>query len=390
MTAGRSERFSRFRLIEWWDQKKLSRARVVVVGAGALGNELLKNLALLGIGNVLIIDDDTIEESNLPRSILFRTSDVGKSKARVAARALKRIYPGVTSHAIEGNVITDVGLGVFRWADVVMSAVDNRHARVWINGACFRLDKPWIDGGIDRIDGIVRFFTPPEGPCYECTMSDMDWQLLRQRKSCSALAAGDRDAGKVPTTPTTASVVAGIAVQELVKYLHGLEILDGKGFFFNGLTHDSYVIEYARKKDCFAHERAGKVVSMGRTSGETSLDELLGRARRNLGSGAVVEFNNEIISSLSCKKCKRKFQRFLVLEKTAEDAIRCPSCHRTMVFDTFHTVSGDEPFLKRSVRRIGVPPFDIVAGRNETRTVHYEFSKDAAKVLGPLKYGRRR
>ena len=71
----RDGRFSRLELIEWWDQPRLANARVVVSGAGALGNELLKNRALLGIGNVFIADLDLIENSNLSRSILYRAAD---------------------------------------------------------------------------------------------------------------------------------------------------------------------------------------------------------------------------------------------------------------------------------------------------------------------------
>src|ERR1700735_2073072 len=82
-----NDRFHRFRLISWWDQEKLARARVLVVGAGALGNEIVKNLALLGIGNVLIADMDRIENSNLSRSILYRARDNGSYKSEVAARA---------------------------------------------------------------------------------------------------------------------------------------------------------------------------------------------------------------------------------------------------------------------------------------------------------------
>jgi len=390
MKVSSSRRFSRFKLIEWWDQKKLGSARVLVVGAGALGNEMLKNLALLGVGNILIIDEDIIEESNLPRSILFRRSDLGKSKAKAAARALRHIYQGITVHYIKGNVVTDVGLGVFRWADVVMSGLDNRQARLWINDACFKLDKPWIDGGIEGINGIVRFFMPPDGPCYECTMNETDWQLLRQRKSCSSLPSGQRDADKVPTTPTTASVIGGMAVQELVKHLHGRETLEGRGFFFNGLTHDSYIVEYERKKDCFAHERAGKIISLRRSSDRMRLDEMLRRAAADLGKGTALELNNEFISSLYCKRCKKKYRRFLVLEKTAEDDIRCPSCRGLMTFENFHTICGDEDFVKRTLRSVGVAPFDILAARNGSRILHYEFSRDAAKVLGPLKYGRSR
>src|SRR5436853_126669 len=80
--AGAEEdRFHRFRLISWWDQAKLANAKVLVVGAGALGNEIVKNLALLGVGNLLIADLDKIENSNLSRSVLYRASDNGTHKA---------------------------------------------------------------------------------------------------------------------------------------------------------------------------------------------------------------------------------------------------------------------------------------------------------------------
>jgi len=81
------DRYHRLRLIQWWDQTRLQNARVMVVGAGALGNEILKNLALLGVGKSFIVDLDTIEESNLTRSVLYRAADNGQEKAATAARA---------------------------------------------------------------------------------------------------------------------------------------------------------------------------------------------------------------------------------------------------------------------------------------------------------------
>jgi tRNA A37 threonylcarbamoyladenosine dehydratase len=110
------DRFHRFSLIGWWDQNKLANAKALVVGAGALGNEIVKNLALLGFGHVLILDMDRVENSNLSRSVLYRAADNGSPKSEVAARSARDIYLGMTVHHLVGNVIHDVGMGVFRWA----------------------------------------------------------------------------------------------------------------------------------------------------------------------------------------------------------------------------------------------------------------------------------
>ena len=88
-----ADRYSRLRLISWWRQDLLAAARVLVVGAGALGNEAIKNLALLGVGTVYVIDLDTVEPSNLARSVLFRAEDGGQAKAVVAARRCARSTP---------------------------------------------------------------------------------------------------------------------------------------------------------------------------------------------------------------------------------------------------------------------------------------------------------
>src|SRR5437588_11469685 len=80
------DRYGRLRLIPWWRQDRLAAARILVVGAGALGNEVLKNLALLGVGTVYVIDRDVVETSNLSRSVLFRAEDGGRPKAEGAAR----------------------------------------------------------------------------------------------------------------------------------------------------------------------------------------------------------------------------------------------------------------------------------------------------------------
>src|SRR5687768_10836514 len=111
------DRFDRLRRIEWWDQARLDRAKVLLLGVGALGNEILKHLALLGVGSVFIADLDLVESSNLSRSVLFRDADVTRRKVDAAADAARQLYPGLRVGTYHGDVVFGLGLGVYRWAD---------------------------------------------------------------------------------------------------------------------------------------------------------------------------------------------------------------------------------------------------------------------------------
>jgi molybdopterin/thiamine biosynthesis adenylyltransferase len=380
------DRFSRFRLIGWWDQKRLATAKVLLIGVGAIGNEVLKNLALLGIGNVFVADLDTIENSNLSRSILFRAGDAGLSKAAVAAERARGIYPDLRTRAFHGNIVYDLGLGVYRWADVIVGGLDNREARVAINRGAARTGKIWIDGAIERLDGVARVFDPACGPCYECTMNDVDWKMLEARRSCALLTRGEMEQGKVPTTPTTASIIAGIQCQEAVKLLHGLDILSGRGFVFEGTSHQSYVVSYSRKEDCLSHDPYEPIETLPLSVSETTLRDFLQRVRSDLGAGAVVEFNNDLLSGLSCPRCGKDEPLFKSLGKVTERDGKCPDCGSDRVPHTFHTISGEEPFLDKALAQIGVPPWDILCGRAGMQQRYYEFAGDAPAVLGNLNH----
>jgi adenylyltransferase/sulfurtransferase len=177
------DRYASFRFIPWWDQARLAAATALVVGAGALGNEVLKNLALIGVGRVLVIDFDTVEHGNLGRSVLFRASDVGRPKVEAAADGIRALNPDVEIQALHADVTTDIGLGVFRRADIIIGCLDNRIARLALNSSAYRLNKPWIDGAIDELLGIARVFWPGRGACYQCTLTPEDWQAINMRYS---------------------------------------------------------------------------------------------------------------------------------------------------------------------------------------------------------------
>jgi adenylyltransferase/sulfurtransferase len=385
LTAEQADRFARFRLISWWDQRRLANARVLVIGAGALGNEIIKNLALLGIGNLLVADLDRIENSNLSRSVLYRESDNGSAKAVVAARAARELYPQMQTQAFEGNVVYDLGWGAFRWADVVLGGLDNREARLAINRACFKLNKPWIDGAIEQINGTARVFAPP-GACYECTMSDTDWKLLQQRRSCNLLSRSEMVAGKTPTTPTISALIAAVQCQEALKLLHGLDnTLAGRGFVFTGLSTDAYQVQFQRKEECYSHESFEKIIELNGSAETITGLQILQIAREQLGPTAEIEFARDVLEKLVCPRCQREERLFASLGRVSADKGPCPHCQapqREVV--TFYKLRGTEAFLDRPLAQLGVPPFDIVAARAGGRLIGLELSGDAPKVLGPL------
>jgi adenylyltransferase/sulfurtransferase len=383
--AGEEDRFARFRLIGWWDQERLARARVLVIGAGALGNEILKDLALLGVGRVFLADRDRVENSNLSRSILFRESDRGRPKAEVAAERALEVYPGMRVRPFTGNVVYDLGQGVYRWADVILGGLDNREARVAINHASARAGKVWIDGAIERLDGVARVFDPATGPCYECTMGENDWKMLEARRSCALLSRGEMEQGKVPTTPTTASIIAGIQVQEAVKYLHGLDTMAGQGFIFDGMHHQSYLVRYTRKDDCPAHEADERVECLPGGTAETRVGDLLERVRSDLGAEAVIETGRDLLGSLRCEACRQEEVIFASLGQVTEAQGRCPRCGQPRTPSMFHTIDGRRrELLDRSLAAVGIPPWDVIGGRAGWERRFYELTGDRASVLGCL------
>lgn len=378
------DRFSRFRLISWWEQERLSRAKALVIGAGALGNEILKNLALLGLGNILVVDLDRIENSNLSRSVLFRPEDEGRSKAHTACDRIKEIYPDAKTRALDANVTWQVGVGAFLWADVVLGGLDGREARLFANRSAYFCGKPFIDGAIQELQGTARVCLPPEGPCYECTMSEKDWEILNHRRSCNLLRREDMLEGKTPTTPTVASVIAAIQCQEAVKMIHGLETLAGKGFVFDGRFHNSYVVEYERNPDCMSHGDPVPITTLPEGTGGVTLRDLLECARNDLGLQAQLSLRRDIVSRAHCPKCNNGREIFRPLQAMDRGEAICPNCDAPMSLSTFSIITGQEDFLDRSFASLGLPPYDVVTASFEDTEIGYLFGGDRDAVMGDL------
>ncbi|XP_016359402.1 SUMO-activating enzyme subunit 2-like [Sinocyclocheilus anshuiensis] len=147
----------------------LSSCRVLVVGAGGIGCELLKNLVLTGFKNIEVIDLDTIDVSNLNRQFLFQKKHVGKSKAQVAKESVLRFCPSANITAYHDSIMNpDYNVEFFRNFQLVMNALDNRAARNHVNRMCLAADIPLIESGTAGYLGQVTVIKKGQTECYEC------------------------------------------------------------------------------------------------------------------------------------------------------------------------------------------------------------------------------
>lgn len=379
------DRYTRLQMIPWWEQERLRQAKVMVVGAGALGNEIIKNLALLGVGNILIIDFDSIEVSNLSRSILYREADEGTSKAHSAAVAARSINPDCNIYSINADITWQVGLGVFRWADVVIGGLDNREARLAVNRACWKVNRPWVDGATESFQGIARVFVPPHGACYECTLSEQDFVMMEARNSCGFLAGEAYRRGSVPTTPTTSAVIAGIQVQEAVKLLHQdacLPGLQGKGFFFDGGSYDCFTIEYVRKDDCLSHETYDNIVETSMSSSKNTLADVLSIAKEITGDKTVIDLPDDMVVELCCGSCGFNKELFRLIKTVDIRQATCERCGLTMVPEVVGQCDTESLFKNVPLSDLGFGVMDIVPVRSDQYEVQIEISGDASVVFG--------
>lgn len=154
-------------------QNQLAAARVLCVGAGGLGCPALLYLAGAGVGHIGIVDNDTVDESNLQRQVLYTMGDIGQPKAIAARDRLLAFNPKVQAAAHVARLTAANAREILSGYDIVIDGTDNFAARFLLNDACVLLKKPMVYGSVLRFEGQVSVFDAAQGPCYRCLFPEM-------------------------------------------------------------------------------------------------------------------------------------------------------------------------------------------------------------------------
>lgn len=384
-----------------FSQEKVSKLTVLVIGAGALGNEVIKNLALMGVGRLWIIDRDHVELSNLTRSILFCTPEIEKHieskapKAELAAARVREINPDVEVKAFVGE-FADLGLGVVRRCDVVFSCLDNEMARLEAGWACNRLDKPLVDGGLGLINysnGLVSIFPGKQGPCYACRKgNNRRRQLLQElygrEDPCWIKEKLQEESDIVSTTPLMSSVVAAFQVEVgLRKLLNGDDAEPELGRAFRVALAPEPSLEtftFARSPNCPLHEQdsyLGEVREFSdASSSERTPEQLLEET-----SSDYISLDWPYTAEARCQSCSHEWKP-LVRRSRFRKAV-CPECGSAEVGETevMTEIEKGSDWAKKTFQELGFPAgniYEVVADpKGEARRVHFELTGDMTTVV---------
>lgn len=219
-------------------QKKLARAKVLVVGTGGLGCPVLQYLAAAGVGTIGIVDGDEVNETNLHRQVLYTNSDVGKPKVQVAAERLKQLNPEVEIQTFSEFLTAGNAMNIVANYDLIVDATDNFVARYRINDVCVKLGKPFVYGAIHRFEGQVSVFNYKGGPTYRCLFPD---------KPAESQIPNCNETGVLGVLP---GIIGTHQATEVLKIILGIgEVLSGKLMTLNLLTNSTRTFEFSRNDE---------------------------------------------------------------------------------------------------------------------------------------------
>jgi molybdopterin/thiamine biosynthesis adenylyltransferase len=245
-------RYSRQSLIPGWDQSKLDKCSVVLVGIGAIGSYVGTILASSGVKNITIIDFDSIELSNLNRQLLFRDEDIGKPKSKVAAERLKELNPEVNIKHINKKM-EKVPSSIYEKANVIIACLDTFLGRRWINSMALRVKKPLILGGLFAFLGDAQVIFPFKTACFECQPLVSQEELAQACTPFGEERKAEREEEEealLPAVATLSSIIGGFMSQEAMKIILGIGQPLQNYVFYDGLSNVFTQLELAQNPEC--------------------------------------------------------------------------------------------------------------------------------------------
>ena len=213
-------------------QEKLRAGKVAVVGAGGLGCPVLQYLVAAGVGEIGIIDDDTVDLTNLHRQILYSADDIGKNKAITAVEKLSVLNPFVSLTAYPDRLNVENAADLLNGYDLIIDGSDNFETRYLVNDFCVELNKPFVFGSILRFEGQISVFNYQGGPTYRCLFPEAE-----EGDNCA-------EAGVMGVLP---GIIGTYMANEAIKIIAGIgEPLSGKLLVINTLTNSQSVFQFSR------------------------------------------------------------------------------------------------------------------------------------------------
>ena len=212
-------------------QRKLKDSHVVIVGVGGLGCASATYLTAAGVGQITIVDSDTVELPDLNRQILYWEDEIGERKVVVAQRKLSKLNPTVEITPVFAEITEENVLSLINGAQVVVDGLDNSATRLVVNSACIKQKIPYIYGGVSRLRGMITTIIPGQTPCLACLSPE-----------------GVGGLGVLGITP---ALIANLQALEAIKLLIGHSpSLAGKLLLFNGDDMKFQVHEIRKNESC--------------------------------------------------------------------------------------------------------------------------------------------
>ena len=218
-------------------QEKLLKSSVLIVGAGGLGSPVIQYLAAAGIGKLIIVDDDSVDESNLQRQVLYRTEDIGKPKAILAAQFAHNLNPDCETEAIQKRLNNELAIELIQQVDVVVDGTDNFATRYLLNDVCVHINRPLVAASILKFEGQLSVYNYQNGPTYRCLFPEPP--QTGEMPSCS-------EAGVLGSL---AGIMGTLQSNEVIKILLSLnEVMSGKLLTYNSLENHFDILSYGKNE----------------------------------------------------------------------------------------------------------------------------------------------